>query len=63
MVLMSDRYQLAREFEATVMKDRVNRLRDINEVKEVARSLIDLNMGMKEQVVRMMNRGWLLDGK
>lgn len=60
---MADRYSLAREFEATVMKSRVNGLEDIEEVKQVARSLIDLNMGMKEQVIKMINLGWLPGGE
>lgn len=57
--MTADRYQLAREFETMVMCDRINRLTDIDEVKEIAVRLAKLNFQMKDTVKAMINQGWL----
>tara|TARA_R100001443_G_scaffold70437_1_gene78724 strand:+ start:1153 stop:1344 length:192 start_codon:yes stop_codon:yes gene_type:complete len=45
-----DRYQLAREFEFTKLKDNINRISDADELKVVALELLQLNFGFREYI-------------
>ena len=45
-----DRYQLAREFEYTRLKDNITRMSDAADLKIVALDLLKLNYGLREYV-------------
>lgn len=51
--------QLARQFEQVAMKNRVDQLEDVDDLRMIAKRLIDLNYGMKDQFSEMIAKGWL----
>ena len=53
-----DRYSMSREFEAVKMKAGVQGITDVKELQKIACTLIDLNMGMKQQVAEWAKIGW-----
>ena len=56
---MADRYQLASEFEETLMSHRIQSLTDPAELKEIALQLMRLNFGLKAQFKQMAKLGWI----
>ena len=53
--------ELATEFEQVKMIDNVKRINDIEELREIAIRLIELNFGLREQFAAMITKGWLHD--
>ena len=49
---------MSREFEAVKMKTGVQGITDVKELQKIACTLIDLNMGMKQQVAEWAKIGW-----
>lgn len=55
----SDGSALAREFEATRLKQQVTALDNVDDLRQVAIKLIDLNFQIKRQVAEWVKIGWL----
>ena len=51
--------RLSREFEQFLMIKRIKELDNIEDVKKVAVGLVELNFGMKQQVIEMGRMGWI----
>lgn len=51
--------QLARQFEQVAMKSRVDQLESVDDLRMIAKRLIDLNYGLKDQFSAMIAKGWL----
>ena len=56
---MADRYEMAAEFEETLMCHQIQKLTDPDELKEIALKLMRLNFGMKAQFKQMVKLGWI----
>ena len=53
-----DGHAVARKFEKHLMTERIKKLDNIDDVKEVAIELVDVNFRMRLQVVEMARMGW-----
>ena len=54
-----DRYSLAAEFEETLMSRRIESLTEVDDVREVAISLMRHNFALKRQIQLWIKQGWL----
>ena len=53
-----DGHEVARKFEKHLMTRRIQALDDVEALRKVAIQLVDLNYGMKEQVIQWTRMGW-----
>lgn len=53
-----DGHAVARKLEKHLMTERIKKLDNIDDVKEVAIELVDVNFRMRLQVVEMARMGW-----
>ena len=53
-----DRYSLAREFEQTLMHDRIKRINDVQALQMVCIELVDANFRMRDLKSEWARMGW-----
>ena len=53
-----DRYQLAKEFEKTVMCDRIQKITDVHELQQVCIALVDANFRLRDLKQDWKEMGW-----
>ena len=53
-----DGHATARNFEQFLMTKRIKEMDNLEDVKKVAISLVELNCGIRRQVVEMARMGW-----
>ena len=58
-----DSNSLSKEFEQVLMKQRIQKIDDIDGLKEIAMQLVDHNFAMKNTFAEMIKQGWLIGDK
>ena len=55
---MADRYELAKEFERTVMCDRIRKINDVESLQRVCIELVDHNFRLRDLRTDWQDMGW-----
>ncbi len=56
---MASTPSIEREFEQVALKAKIDMIEDIDGLREIAKKLIDVNYGMKDQFKQWIEMGWL----